>query len=417
MAFSLTGVLGIDGSRYEAGMRKMEALTNKAAKNMGDSFKHHLAGAFLGAVGVAAIEETIRRAAEYASNLKDLAEQNNLTTDEVQKLTGAASGAGLEFEALAKSINQVADARKAAASGDEKTINLFEKYGVTIQDILDPQKRANDLIDEMAKKMEGIKLTPQQREDLKSLGLKPKTIEAFRDAPNRPVDLSKDNIEQIDKDVKSFERAGTKGKAFVGRLLAGAGEIFGLFSDTNSQFKRQVAKQREADATKKDTTQGIAPEQDPRERKGSEALSALYEKGLDIQFGKMGNFSKERELQRRIATIENQMAEFSGADQNDVRKTGASTFESDAQAKVKLQRDLDAAKLELQNFKFGLTASQSTEAINERQKEGLGVVSFPADKLVNVANVQANLLKDIKQILATRNTTQQPGGQLGILAP
>lgn len=414
MAFSLTGFLGLDGSRYEAGMRKMEALTGKAAKNMGDSFKHHLAGAFVGAIGVAAIEETIRRSAEYASGLKDLAEQNNLTTDEVQKLTRAASESGIEFEALAKSLNQVAENRKNAADGNEKLINLFEQYGVTIQDIMDPQKRTNELIDEMAKKMQGIRLTPQQREDLKTLGLKPKTIEAFRGAGSQPVDLSKDNIEQIDKDVKTVERAGVKGKALVGRLLAGAGEIFGMFSDTNSQFKKQIAKKREEEA-KKEVPE--APEQDPRERKHAEKISELYAKGLEIQFGKMGNFGKEKELQRKISTIENQISEFSGADQDDVRKVGAGLSESDAQAKIKLQRDLDVAKLELQNFKFGLTASQSTEVLNERQKQGLGVVSFPADKLVNVANVQANLLKDIKQLLSVRNTTQQPGGQLGILAP
>lgn len=104
-------------------------------------------GAPLGiAAAAGAMIEGYKSALEYASGLKDSAEQAGLTTMEVQKLGKAARSTGLSFDDFGQALSQLDVHRREAAEGNEEMQAVFHRFGVSLEDLNNPALRHIDLL-------------------------------------------------------------------------------------------------------------------------------------------------------------------------------------------------------------------------------------------------------------------------------
>lgn len=134
---SLIGRLGLDTSNFEGGLKKAESASSGFAANL----TAKVGGALAAAFSVAAIKSVIEKTKEAALEVKDLAEQYSLTTDEVQLLSKAAKRIGLEFESIAGPLGRIAKARAMLFAGGEdgeKVARLFKSLGVNATAAGDP---------------------------------------------------------------------------------------------------------------------------------------------------------------------------------------------------------------------------------------------------------------------------------------
>ena len=129
--FSLIAKLGLDTSSFELGAKRAESATTA----MGNKIKKDLKGRLAGLFTVGAIAAWTKHVIDAADNIGDLAEQTGESTDNIQKLQALAGRSGVEVTKYTQGLLKMGEARNAALSGDEKSILLLEKFGLTLADL------------------------------------------------------------------------------------------------------------------------------------------------------------------------------------------------------------------------------------------------------------------------------------------
>src|SRR5689334_11234672 len=123
--------VGLDGSGFESGMKKLGA-------SAGASLKGLVASAF----GVYSIHQAISKTVESASELVDASQRLDIPIEQLQVLREAAKQAGADFAKLPAAFEKLNIAREKALQGDKKTLAAFARFGVST-DALRNQSAAN----------------------------------------------------------------------------------------------------------------------------------------------------------------------------------------------------------------------------------------------------------------------------------
>ena len=105
--------LGIDSTQFEMGIKRAQGLGEK----FGTSFKGAVASKLGAALSVAAIAAFTKNVIESADKIKDLSEQLNLTTDEIQRLEILAGETGVTFDKFGSVLAKFEQIRLKATSG------------------------------------------------------------------------------------------------------------------------------------------------------------------------------------------------------------------------------------------------------------------------------------------------------------
>src|SRR5205807_1084371 len=117
MGLRLQGEVALDGSGWEAGLKKLEAA--------GEHFAHHFKAIAASAFGFLAIEEAVRHTINFADELADTSARLGLSTDALQQFSHAARMTGADLEALTNFIEKLNIARV-----DPKKAGSFAKFGI-----------------------------------------------------------------------------------------------------------------------------------------------------------------------------------------------------------------------------------------------------------------------------------------------
>ena len=142
MGFNLQAKIGADGSGYFRELNRVKAATKQFTTGAASAFGVPLGAAAAAGAGIAAV----RSALQFADQTKDTAEMMGLTASEVQKLDIAAGRAGISMGDFQTALSQVDVKRREAAEGNEETLATFNKFGVTMDDLQNPQLRHIDLL-------------------------------------------------------------------------------------------------------------------------------------------------------------------------------------------------------------------------------------------------------------------------------
>ncbi len=124
--------VGIDATEYQLGLKKMESFVSSSMMNIGRS----IAGAFT----VGAVTAFTVKVAKAVADVADLADQMEITTDQVQALQRAALGSGVALDTYASALQKIRKAQADFRSGDKGAVELFNRLGV------DPNQGSFDIL-------------------------------------------------------------------------------------------------------------------------------------------------------------------------------------------------------------------------------------------------------------------------------
>lgn len=127
--------LGIDSSQFEMGIKRAQGL----GERFGTSFKGAVASKLGAALSVAAIAAFTKNVIESADKIKDLSEQLNLTTDEIQRLEILAGETGVTFDKFGSVLAKFEQVRLKATSGDQDALKTLQALGFTTEQLYDIQ--------------------------------------------------------------------------------------------------------------------------------------------------------------------------------------------------------------------------------------------------------------------------------------
>ena len=127
--------LGIDSTQFEMGIKRAQGLGEK----FGTSFKGAVASKLGAALSVAAIAAFTKNVIESADKIKDLSEQLNLTTDEIQRLEILAGETGVTFDKFGSVLAKFEQIRLKATSGDQDALKTLQALGFTTEQLYDIQ--------------------------------------------------------------------------------------------------------------------------------------------------------------------------------------------------------------------------------------------------------------------------------------
>jgi hypothetical protein len=245
--------LGIDSTQFEMGIKRAQSVGEK----FGNSFKSAVTSKLAGALSVAAVTGFAHSVAEAADRVGELAEQLNISTDDVQKFQMAANLYGVKFEAVASAITRINDARTAAISNDGPQRAAFDKLGLSVQKLSDRSLGSEQVLIGLGEKLNanrnnaemmaaaadllGLKLTKAAMAagTIKDLG----PIDMFNAKDIKNIEKFNDQMDLLIKKTQVQSVSATKASYNIAKLA------FDLFNLTNlGQATGFLAKLREGPA-------------------------------------------------------------------------------------------------------------------------------------------------------------------------
>lgn len=133
--------IGVDATKFEMDLKRVQSLGEK----FGNSFKSAVTSKLGQALGVGAVVAFAKSVMDAADQVKDLSEQLNITTNDVQRLQILSSETGIKFDQFASILEKTAKARIEATSGDESQIRRMKALGASMSDLTDDQIENIDL--------------------------------------------------------------------------------------------------------------------------------------------------------------------------------------------------------------------------------------------------------------------------------
>ena len=127
--------IGVDATKFEMDLKRVQSLGEK----FGNSFKSAVTSKLGQALTVGAVVGFAKSVMDAADQVKDLSEQLNITTNDVQRLQILSSETGIKFEQFASILEKTAKARIEATSGDEAQIKRMKALGASMSDLTNEQ--------------------------------------------------------------------------------------------------------------------------------------------------------------------------------------------------------------------------------------------------------------------------------------
>lgn len=248
---SLQAKLGLDGTGFQQGIRRAGHLMDEFGYSA-KTLQHTIAGAF----SFYAVEQFAHHVLTAVSRFRNLAEQMNISTDEVQQFDAAAITSGQTIEDLQAPLGKLAAARRDAAEGNEELRGTFQRLGVSLQDLNNPALRNIDLLKMIAEATQKVGFSAKDAADFRDLfGRSGERLAAiFRDLqdvhiqPITPDDIQR--IHEAEHALKMFEVRLTAIAAtipnlrledFIGRLASNMLGVKTSKTDEPGMSKEDVA--------------------------------------------------------------------------------------------------------------------------------------------------------------------------------
>jgi hypothetical protein len=127
--------IGVDATKFETDLKRVQGLGEK----FGNSFKSAITSKLGQALTVGAVVGFAKSVIDASDRIKDLSDQLNITTNDVQRLQILSSETGISFDQFAKILEKTAKARIEATSGDEAQIQSMKALGVSMSDLTNDQ--------------------------------------------------------------------------------------------------------------------------------------------------------------------------------------------------------------------------------------------------------------------------------------
>jgi hypothetical protein len=236
---SLLVKLGIDSTDFEMGVKRAQSVGEK----FGNSFKSAVTSRLAGALSVAAVTGFAHSVVQAADNVGELAEQLNMSTDDIQKFQMAAKLYGVKFESVATAITRINDARTSALSGNQAQLAAFQKLGISVTDLTDASLGSEQVLARI-----GIVLNANRNNaelmaaaaDLLGLKLTKAAMAAGMVKDLGPIDLFKA------EDIKQIEKFNDEMDILIKQMQVTSVPLLSYSARVMSELNKQVAEMSQA---------------------------------------------------------------------------------------------------------------------------------------------------------------------------
>jgi hypothetical protein len=235
---SLIASIGANIAPFISGMQEAKSHAKKSGESIGSALGNELTGKLKGLVALGAIEETVRRTAEYASKVQDLSNRLGISTTAVQEWDYALKQNGSSIDAAVPFFEKLAISRDKALRGNPELIAHYEKLGLSVKQLA--SMRTNDIGAAISKAYE-IGDPQALIESLRAVGGKAagELSAAFRDGLTDLLDeaplISPEDIALLDKATDAFGRMKAELISGLAPAIAGVASLFdGLWRGLNT---------------------------------------------------------------------------------------------------------------------------------------------------------------------------------------
>ena len=234
--------IGVDAVKFETDLKRLQSLGEK----FGSSFKSAITSKLGQALSAGAVIGFTKHLMTAADEITDLAEQLNITTDEVQRLQILAGETGVSFDKLTSVLNKFEQARLKATSGDEEAIKTLQALGLSTEELNNSQLSNLELSVRVSQAYKDSGRSASTTTALTDLyGLKLKTAGAalaeYQSTAGRDL-ISKENLDTIAKGNNLFEEQVRHLKALASKPLADGitalADAIKYLSDENSNLSK-----------------------------------------------------------------------------------------------------------------------------------------------------------------------------------
>jgi len=197
-----------DASGVQRAVAGMAKNTERQFAGIGNELTKRIAGAFAAGAVVSAVGNFIGSVRQSVDEIKDLSDQLEISTDDVQRLQKAANDTGVKFGVITTALQKIEAKKAEALSGDSKAAGLFAALGANPGDsALSILQRATE---------ESSKSTEKNAAAFELLGkkaviLKNVVNELRNQGPIKLID--EDQIQQIDQVQAQLEEVQRLAKA------------------------------------------------------------------------------------------------------------------------------------------------------------------------------------------------------------
>lgn len=119
-----------DATAFQRGVSQAANHTTKAFKSVTDELSGRLGAMFTAGALLSGAKSLFNTIADTADEIKDLSDQLEISTDEVQRLQVAADKVGVRFNVVGAAIRKIEDLRASAATGDKGAVGIFAALGI-----------------------------------------------------------------------------------------------------------------------------------------------------------------------------------------------------------------------------------------------------------------------------------------------
>jgi len=213
-----------DASGVQRAVAGMAKQTEKQFAGIGAELTNRIAGAFAAGAVVSAVGNFISSVRQSVDEIKDLSDQLEISTDDVQRLQKAANDTGIKFGVITTALQKIEAKKAEALSGDPKAAGLFAAIGAN------PNDSALSILQRAAE--ESSKSTEKNAVAFELLGkkaviLRNVMVELQKQGPIKLID--EDQIQKIDEVNAGLEEAARYAKAASAPIMEGGLRTAGAF--------------------------------------------------------------------------------------------------------------------------------------------------------------------------------------------
>lgn len=217
--------LTADASGAQRAVAAFSKTAEKQVSGIGKELTNRIAGAFAAGAVVSAVGNFISSIRSSVDEIKDLSDQLEISTDDVQRLQKAANDTGVKFGVITTALQKIEAKKAEALSGDPKAAGLFATIGAN------PNESALSILQRAAE--ESSKSTEKNAVAFELLGkkaviLRNVMVELQKQGPIKLID--EDQIQKIDEVNAGLEEAARYAKAAAAPAMEGGLRFLGAFA-------------------------------------------------------------------------------------------------------------------------------------------------------------------------------------------
>tara|TARA_R110000868_G_scaffold176722_1_gene414642 strand:- start:800 stop:1873 length:1074 start_codon:yes stop_codon:yes gene_type:complete len=241
--------LGVDATKFETDLKRVQSLGEK----FGTSFKNAVTSKLGQAFAASAIVGFAKSVVTLSDDIGDLADQMNLTTEEVQRLQILAGETGVSFEKFASVLGKVEEARIKAILGDQAAIQTFKDLGLSVAELGNKNLSTLDLSIRLSQAHEKSGRSAQTTAAMTDLyGIKLKAtataLSKYQETAGKPI-ISDETIDTLGKTNDALDEQYRRLKALAApNIAAGIRATADAIDFLNSKTEAEKEAARKAPA-------------------------------------------------------------------------------------------------------------------------------------------------------------------------